>query len=193
MAKRKKGLSKGEKLLYFSGVLCFTLAIVIKIFFGASIGNYKMSNEKIRYEISSEQKTVESLNMQVSELTSFDNVSKVVKDLGLAYNNDNIVVIDPNNNPLTTVPSKTPNNNVVLSSLDELLFKKVNAAIIAPTIDIEITYIKNIKSFVNTISFLLIGLLTISNSVPSSIGVLNISTAMTEITAAINNINNDVE
>ena len=94
MARRKKGLSKGEKLLYFSGILCFTLAIVIKIFFGASIGNYKMSNEKIRYEIASEQKTVESLTMQVSELTSFDNVSKVVKDLGLAYNNDNIVVID---------------------------------------------------------------------------------------------------
>ena len=84
MARKKKGLTKGEKLLYFSGVLCFALAIVIKIFFGASIGNYKMSNEKIRYEISTEEKTVESLTMQVNELTSFDNVSKVVKDLGVA-------------------------------------------------------------------------------------------------------------
>ena len=93
MARKKKGLTKGEKLLYFGGVLCFTLAIVIKIFFGASIGNYKMSNEKIRYEIATEEKTVESLTMQVNELTSFDNVSKVVKELGLAYNNDNIVVI----------------------------------------------------------------------------------------------------
>lgn len=93
MARKKKGLTKGEKLLYFSGIMCFTLAIVIKIFFGASIGNYKMSNEKIRYEISTEEKTVESLTMQVNELTSFDNVSKVVKELGLAYNNDNIVVI----------------------------------------------------------------------------------------------------
>ena len=93
MKKKKKGLTKGEKLLYFSGVMCFTLAIVIKIFFGASIGNYKMSNEKIRYEIATEEKTVESLTMQVNELTSFDNVSKVVKELGLAYNNDNIVVI----------------------------------------------------------------------------------------------------
>ena len=93
MKKKKKGLTKGEKLLYFSGVMCFTLAIVIKIFFGASIGNYKMSNEKIKYNIQTEEKTVESLTMQVNELTSFDNVSKVVKDLGLAYNNDNIVVI----------------------------------------------------------------------------------------------------
>lgn len=94
MAKKRKGLSKGEKLLYLSGVICFALAIMIKIFFGASIGNYKMSNEKIRYQISNEDKTVESLTMQVNELTSFDNVQKVVKELGLAYNNDNIVVID---------------------------------------------------------------------------------------------------
>lgn len=91
---KKNKLSKGEKLLYLSGVICFACVIVIKIFFGASIGNYKMSNEKLRYQISKEEKTVESLAMQVSELTSFDNVQGIVKDLGLAYNNDNIVVID---------------------------------------------------------------------------------------------------
>lgn len=94
MVKRKRGLTKGEKILYFSGFLCFSLAITIKIFFGASIGNCKMNNEKIRYEIANENKTVESLTMQVNELTSFDNVSKVVKELGLAYNNDNIIVIN---------------------------------------------------------------------------------------------------
>lgn len=92
--KKKNSLSKGEKMLYFSGILCFICVMVIKIFFGASIGNYKMSNEKLRYQIDNEKKTVESLAMQVSELTSFDNVQSVVKDLGLAYNNDNIVVID---------------------------------------------------------------------------------------------------
>lgn len=93
MAKKKKGLTKGEKILYLSGMMCFLCAIVIKIFFGASIGNYKMSNEKIRYQINNEHKSVESLTMQVNELTSFDNVQNVVKGLGLAYNNDNIVVI----------------------------------------------------------------------------------------------------
>lgn len=87
-------VTKGEKLLYVSGILCFTFAVVIKIFMGASIGNFKMNNEKLNYEISSEKKTVESLTMQVNELTSFDNVQSVVKELGLAYNNDNIVVVD---------------------------------------------------------------------------------------------------
>jgi len=53
-----------------------------------------MSNEKIRYQISNEKKTVESLTMQTNELTSFDNIQKVVKDLGLAYNNDNIIILN---------------------------------------------------------------------------------------------------
>lgn len=32
--------------------------------------------------------------MQVNELTSFDNVKEVAKNLGLAYNNDNIIVVN---------------------------------------------------------------------------------------------------
>ncbi len=94
MAKKKTKILKGEKLLYFSGLICFGLAIMIKVFLGASIGNFQMSNEKLKYEITSEQKSVESLTMQVDELTSFDNVQAVVKSLGLAYNNDNIIVVN---------------------------------------------------------------------------------------------------
>ena len=32
--------------------------------------------------------------MQVNELTSFDYVNNIVKDMGLAYNNDNIIIIN---------------------------------------------------------------------------------------------------
>jgi len=91
--KKKNKVTKGEKMLYVGGVLCFVGMVVLKIFFGASVGNYKMNIEKIRYEISSEEKKVESLTMQVNELTSFDNVKEVAKELGLAYNNDKIIVL----------------------------------------------------------------------------------------------------
>jgi cell division protein FtsL len=90
---KKSKITKGERLLYFAGIFCLVATVVVKIFFGASVGNYQMSNEKIRYQISVEQKDVESLTMQVNELTSFDNVQSVVKDLGLAYNNDNIIIL----------------------------------------------------------------------------------------------------
>ncbi len=87
-------ITKGEKLLYVCGTICFVCVVVIKIFFGAGIGNFKMSNEQLKAQISAERKNVESLTMQVNELTSYDRVKEVVKDLGLAYNNDNIVVIN---------------------------------------------------------------------------------------------------
>lgn len=86
-------ITKGEKILYATGIVCLVSVVLLKIFFGVGIGNYKMSNEKLKNEIAAEQKNVESLTMQVNELTSFDNVKDIVKELGLAYNNDNIIVI----------------------------------------------------------------------------------------------------
>lgn len=96
MAKKRNRfkITKGERLLYVGGFLSFILAIMIQIFCGASIGNLKMNVEKLNYEITGQNKTNESLNMKVNELTAFDKVKDVVKDMGLAYNNDNIVVID---------------------------------------------------------------------------------------------------
>lgn len=87
-------ITKGEKMIYVLGISCLLLTVCLKIFLGASLGNFQMSNEKIRYQISVEKKDVESLTMQVNELTSFDNVQSIVKDLGLAYNNDNIIIVD---------------------------------------------------------------------------------------------------
>ena len=53
-----------------------------------------MSIEKTEYKINNQKKTNESLTMKVNELTSFDNIKEVIEDLGLAYNNENIIIID---------------------------------------------------------------------------------------------------
>ena len=86
-------LSKGEKVLYTSGILCLVLSLSFKVFFGASVSNLSMSIEKTKSEIYTQQKTNESLMMQVNELNSYENVKTVVNDNGLAYNNQNILVI----------------------------------------------------------------------------------------------------
>ena len=92
--KNKTRITKGERLLYFYATVAFFLMLGLKIFCGASIGEMKMSIEEKRYNIEQQEKTNESLTMQVNELTSFENVQKVVKEMGLAYNNNNIIVID---------------------------------------------------------------------------------------------------
>lgn len=89
----KNLVSKKEKFLYTLGSLCVAMTVIIKIFCGASIGHLNISVEKIRYEIDEQAKKKESLVMKVNELTSFDNVKDIVKDMGLAYNNSNIIVV----------------------------------------------------------------------------------------------------
>lgn len=91
---RKKGLTRGEKILYTGAILCVGFTFVLKIFCGAGIGHLSMSVEQLKYEIGVQEKTNESLNMKVSELTSFDKVKEVVEEMGLAYNNENILVVN---------------------------------------------------------------------------------------------------
>lgn len=91
---RKVKITRGEKLIYSLAAFCLILTFVMQVFCGASIGELNVNIEKIKYDISVQEKKNESLQMKVNELTAFDKVKDVVKDMGLAYNNDNIVIID---------------------------------------------------------------------------------------------------
>lgn len=91
---RKFKFTKFEKLLYGSAILCLGGSVLSNIFFNANIGNLKLGVEKLNLEVKNQEKKNESLEMKVSELTSFDNIKEVIKELGLAYNKDNIVIIE---------------------------------------------------------------------------------------------------
>lgn len=80
-------------MLYTLGLFSFILTIVIRVFSSASISNIKMDIEKINYKIENQERKNQSLTMQVNELTSYENLSSVLNDMGLAYNNENIIVV----------------------------------------------------------------------------------------------------
>ena len=86
-------LTTGEKMLYTLGLFCFVLSIFLKVFSSASISNLKMNIEEISYDIKKQENQNQSLVMQVNELTSYENLSVVLSNMGLAYNNENIIVI----------------------------------------------------------------------------------------------------
>ncbi len=83
----------GEKMLYTMGVFCFAFILVVKVFCSANINNLKMDIEKISYKIDNQEKKNQSLTMQVNELTSYENLRNVLNEMGLAYNNENIIVV----------------------------------------------------------------------------------------------------
>jgi len=90
---RRSKISKGERMMYFMVIFAMVFSLGIKTFCGASISEMKISIEEIKYKIDAEEKKNESLTMKVNELTSFENVKGVVNEMGLAYNNDNIIVV----------------------------------------------------------------------------------------------------
>ena len=86
-------LTKGEKLLYMMGAFCIVATIFLRVFSSASVSDLKMEIEEVSYKITKQEKKNQSYVMQVNELTSYENLSMVLKDMGLAYNNENIIVI----------------------------------------------------------------------------------------------------
>lgn len=94
--KKNPKVTKGERMLYTVTILAFLFSLGVKTFCGASISELKISIEEYNYKIEAEEKNKESLTMKVNELTSFENVKDVVGEMGLAYNNDNIIVVNDN-------------------------------------------------------------------------------------------------
>ena len=94
--KRRKRvkLTKFEKILYTFSAISLVSTFLLKIFCSANIGNLNIMVEKLKLEVSTQSKKNESLTMQVNELTSFDYVNNIVGEMGLAYNNDNIIIIN---------------------------------------------------------------------------------------------------
>lgn len=93
---RKLKVTHGEKVLYSMAILCAVFSFAVSIFCGANIGNLKMNVERLKYDITEQEKKNESLTMKMNELTSFDKVKDVAKEMGLEYNNDNIIIINNN-------------------------------------------------------------------------------------------------
>ena len=96
MKKNKKAVirfTKGEKLLMSCCLFLLITMLLVQVFCGSLEGNLNMSVEKLKYQIQEQEKRNERLQMQVSELTSYDKIKDIVKEMGLAYNNENIIVV----------------------------------------------------------------------------------------------------
>ena len=81
-------ITKGEKLLICSSMFLLLIMVLVQVFCGSFEGNLNMSVEKLKYQITVQEKKNESLEMQFNELTSYDKIKDVLKDMGLSYNNE---------------------------------------------------------------------------------------------------------
>jgi len=92
--KKKKQLSRFERFLYFLTILLLISAPLLIVFEKSTLSKMNYETEKIKKQITAQEKENESLQMKINELASLENIQKVIKDQGLEYNNDNIKNVD---------------------------------------------------------------------------------------------------
>jgi len=96
LMKKVLKMSKFERLLYTFTLVLLVLAPFGIVFSQATLSKINFDVEKVRKEISTQEKKNESLAMKVNELASLDNIKSVALEQGLSYNNSNIKSISNN-------------------------------------------------------------------------------------------------
>ena len=94
---RKKGKSlkllKGEKMMYFVIILLVALIPTVNVFTSAALTKSNIAIEKLKRNIEVQSDENESLEMQIDELASLENIQAVAENYGLSFDNTNILII----------------------------------------------------------------------------------------------------
>ena len=88
--KKKKGMSKLEKIMYKSFVLTTIILVVGIIYSRATLGKINLEVQELSGIIKDESEDNQSLVMKINEMVSLDKIQEVSSELGLTYNNENI-------------------------------------------------------------------------------------------------------
>lgn len=92
--KKKLKLLKGEVCMYFILLSLMVAVPVVNVFSKALLSETNIKTEKLKGKIEKQMASNESLEMQINELVSMENIQKIAEEYGLSYISDNIVSIN---------------------------------------------------------------------------------------------------
>ncbi len=87
-------LLKGEKFMYVLLLLLLVAIPTVNVFSKALLSETNIRNEKLRSKIEKQANINESLEMQIDEKISMENIQRVAAEYGLSFISDNIVNIN---------------------------------------------------------------------------------------------------
>ena len=93
MARSRRKKTKIERFMFSLTVISMTLVFVSVLFFKAQLSSVNIEVEKLKKDVSKQEKINESLTMKQNELISLENMQLVAAEEGLEYNNNNVIVI----------------------------------------------------------------------------------------------------
>ena len=94
---KKKSVMKMQNIQkkYITVGSIFLLCLwVISFFAKITLSSINFEVEKLNKQVTKQEKTNQSLSMKINELASLENIQAVANNEGLAYNNNNIVIIN---------------------------------------------------------------------------------------------------
>lgn len=94
---KKKSVMKMQSIQkkYITVGSVFLLCLwIISFFAKVSLSSINVEVERLNKEVTKQEKTNQSLSMKINELASLENIQAVANNEGLAYNNNNIVIIN---------------------------------------------------------------------------------------------------
>lgn len=94
---KKKSVMKMQSIQkkYITVGSVFLLCLwVVSFFAKIMLSSINIEVEKLNKQVTKQEKTNQSLSMKINELASLENIQAVANNEGLAYNNNNIVIIN---------------------------------------------------------------------------------------------------
>ena len=91
---KKKVFTKLERFIYKSSFVMMFFLILGIVFTSASVSKLNIEVQEMNMEVEAQEDTNQSLAMKINEMASLENIQIISKNLGLAYNNENIKTIE---------------------------------------------------------------------------------------------------
>lgn len=92
--KKKSVFTKLEKFLYKSTFMIMFFLVLGIVFTSASVSKLNIELQEMNRKVEAQEDTNQSLAMKINEMASLENIQIISKNLGLAYNNENIKTIE---------------------------------------------------------------------------------------------------
>ena len=91
--KKKKGITRGEKMLYKLSTFMVIFLVIGIILSKSSLSQINVELQKLENQVANKSYENQSLVMKINEMVSLEKIKHISNEQGLTYNNENIKTV----------------------------------------------------------------------------------------------------
>lgn len=91
--KKKKGITRGEKMLYKVSTFMVIFLVIGIILSKSSLSQINVELQKLENQVANKSDENQSLVMKINEMVSLEKIKHISNEQGLTYNNENIKTV----------------------------------------------------------------------------------------------------